>query len=108
MPTGDPFDETTQALSANVTRLRERLGWTQARAADAMGIDVKHLQKLEYGQLNPSLRTLVGVSKALGVSVGRLLSPTAQRKPRPVGRPRGKASEAPALGVHPGRRKLPR
>lgn len=89
MPPGEPFDETTQALSANVTRLRERLGWTQARAAEAMGLDVKHLQKLEYGDLNPSLRTLVRVASALGVSVGRLLSKSsARRASRPVGRPR--------------------
>jgi transcriptional regulator with XRE-family HTH domain len=53
-----------QALAANATRMRERAGWTRQQAAEAMGIDLKHLQKLEYGKLNPSLRTLVNVAGA--------------------------------------------
>ena len=93
MPLSDRYDITQHALSANVSRLRERNGWTQQEAAEAMGLDVKHLQKLEYGELNPSLRTLVRVASALGVSVGRLLQKNAAaRKPRPVGRPRKRRS----------------
>jgi transcriptional regulator with XRE-family HTH domain len=54
-----------------------------------MGLDVKHLQKLEYGKLNPSLRTLVSVAGAFGVTVGRLIASTSKRRTtRPVGRPR--------------------
>jgi len=88
LPNGH-YEITRQALSANVTRLRERNGWTQQDAAEAMGIDVKHLQKLEYGKLNPSLRTLVKVAGAFGVNVGRLLGLRhAERAKRPVGRPR--------------------
>ena len=89
MPQSDQFATTRQALAANVTRLRERARWTQQQAAEAMGLDVKHLQKLEYGKLNPSLRTLVNVAGAFGVTVGRLLGATSMRRvPRPVGRPR--------------------
>ena len=89
MPYSDLFEGARQALAANVTRMRERAGWTQERAAEAMGLDVKHLQKLEYGRLNPSLRTLVNVACAFSVTVGRLLAPTSnKRAPRPVGRPR--------------------
>jgi transcriptional regulator with XRE-family HTH domain len=93
MTNGDPFPDVRGALAANATRLRERAGWTQQQAAETMGLDVKHLQKLEYGELNPSLRTLVRVASALGVSVGRLLKKNAAaRKPRPVGRPRKRRS----------------
>jgi len=85
----DPFTTARQALAANVTRLRERAGWTQQGAAEAMGLDVKHLQKLEYGELNPSLRTLVRVAGAFGITVGRLLAHTSRKRTeRPVGRPR--------------------
>ena len=78
-------------LAVNVARMRERAGLTQQQAADAMGLDVKHLQKLEYGQLNPSLRTLVHVASAFGVSVGRLLATnTMPIRKRSVGRPRSK------------------
>jgi transcriptional regulator with XRE-family HTH domain len=81
-----------QALAANVTRLRERAGWTQQQAAEATGLDVKHLQKVEYGELNPSLRTLVSLASAFGVTVGRLLARTSTRRPsRPVGRPRNRS-----------------
>ena len=53
-----------------------------------MGLDVKHQQKIEYGSLNASLRTLLHVASAFGVTVGRLLTPsrTPPRR-RPVGRP---------------------
>jgi transcriptional regulator with XRE-family HTH domain len=89
MPEGDAFATARQALAANATRLRERAGWTQQQAAEAIGIDVKHLQKLEYGSLNPSLRTLVRVAGAFGITVGRLLAAaSAARDSRPVGRPR--------------------
>ena len=81
MPQSDQFATTRQALAANVTRLRERARWTQQQAAEAMGLDVKHLQKLEYGKLNPSLRTVVRIAAAFGVTLGRLLAPV--RVPRP-------------------------
>jgi transcriptional regulator with XRE-family HTH domain len=89
MPEGDAYATARQALAANATRLRERAGWTQQQAAEAMGLDVKHLQKVEYGTLNPSLRTLVRIAAAFGITVGRLLAAaSASRESRPVGRPR--------------------
>jgi transcriptional regulator with XRE-family HTH domain len=89
MSESDVFATARRALAANATRLREQAGWTQQQAAESMGIDVKHLQKLEYGDLNPSLRTLVRVATAFGVTVGRLLAKTSSRRvSRPVGRPR--------------------
>lgn len=89
MPPADgDFASVRTYLAVNVARLRQRRHWTQQQAADAMGLDLKHLQKLEYGDLNPSLRTLVRVAAAFGVSVGRLLAPTAApRRKRPRGRP---------------------
>jgi len=89
MANADPFSDVRSSLAANVTRLRERAGWTQQQAAEEMGLDVKHLQKLEYGELNPSLRTLVRVAGAFGIMVGRLFAPTSRnRTTRAVGRPR--------------------
>lgn len=83
------FSATRRHLAANVARLRERREWTQQQAAEAMGLDVKHLQKLEYAQLNPSLKTLLQVASAFGVSIGRLLAASDRPVPkRPVGRPR--------------------
>jgi transcriptional regulator with XRE-family HTH domain len=86
------FQKARVALASNLARLRERHGWSQQQTADAIGIDLKHLQKLEYAALNPTLRTLVAAAQALGTSVGRLLArPTMIRQRRGVGRPRRKS-----------------
>jgi len=83
------FKEAKRRLAANLASLRARREWSQQQAADAAGLDLKHVQKLEYGVLNPSLRTLVRVARAFGVTVGKLLAPTRAPAPkRPVGRPR--------------------
>ena len=88
----DGFAAVRRSLAVQMSQLRERAEWTQQEAADAIGIDVKHLQKLEYGALNPSLRTLVRVAAAFRVPIGRLLETTARApKRRPVGRPRENA-----------------
>lgn len=56
------------------------------------GLDLKHVQKVEYASLNPSLRTLVRLAAAFGVPVQRLLAPTSSAPPkRPVGRPKAGA-----------------
>ena len=85
------YDDVQQHLAANLARLRARKGWTQQQAADAAGLDLKHIQKLEYCELNPTLRTLVRLANGLGIPIGRLLAPTTAKPPkRPVGRPRSR------------------
>ena len=82
------FENTKRNLAANLARLRTARRWSQQQAADAMGIDLKHLQKLEYAALNPTLRTVVAVAEAFGVPLARLFHQST--KPlvrRPVGRP---------------------
>ena len=91
------FETARRYLAANIARLRQSRGWTQEDAAGAAGISSKHLQKLEYGQLNPNLRTLVSVASAFGLPVGRLLAPTRHPVPRrPVGRPKARPPVRPA------------
>jgi transcriptional regulator with XRE-family HTH domain len=85
------FDSARHSLAANLVRLRARRHWSQQQAADAIGIDLKHYQKLEYGTLNPGLRTLVAAAGAFEVTVGSLLRRAALPKKRPVGRPVGPA-----------------
>lgn len=91
MPSGDlDFEASKRHLAANIADLRARRGWSQQAVADAAGLDLKHVQKIEYRALNPSLRTLVRLARAFGVSVSRLLSSTKAAPPRRVvGRPRG-------------------
>jgi transcriptional regulator with XRE-family HTH domain len=82
------FESAKRYLAANLARLRAARRWSQQQTADAMGIDLKHLQKLEYAVLNPTLRTVVAAAEAFGAPLARLFRQST--KPpirRPVGRP---------------------
>ena len=79
----------TRYLALNSARLRESKGWSQQEAADAAGLDPKHYQRVEYGSLNPSLRTIVRLAHGFKVKAHELLKPTRGSLPkRARGRPR--------------------
>jgi transcriptional regulator with XRE-family HTH domain len=59
-------------LAGNGRRLRENLKWTQEQAAEASGIAVRHFQKIEAGDVNVTVATLVRVAKAFRVPVKAL------------------------------------
>lgn len=65
-------NQTRELLAGNVRRLREKAGWTQEQAADAMEIATRHYQKIEAGHVNVTVATLVRVAKAFGVDVKSL------------------------------------
>ncbi len=50
-----------------VQQARVRADLTQEEAASRAGIDYKRWQRLEKGEVNPTLRTLVRVAAALGL-----------------------------------------
>jgi transcriptional regulator with XRE-family HTH domain len=58
-----------------VRALREARGWTLERAAEAMNLDLKHLQKVEAGTLNPTLVTLVRIAEGFGEPMAALFQP---------------------------------
>jgi transcriptional regulator with XRE-family HTH domain len=68
---GETAAQRTQ-LGLRLRELRSRAELTQERAAEAIGLHVKHLQRLERGTVNVTLATLVGCSLAYGVSLGEL------------------------------------
>lgn len=57
-----------------VRELREARGWTLERAAEAMDLDLKHLQKVEAGKLNVTLVTLVRIASGFGDSLSSLFA----------------------------------
>jgi transcriptional regulator with XRE-family HTH domain len=59
-------------LGSRLRELRTRSELTQERAAETIGLHVKHLQRLERGTVNVTLATLVGCSLAYGVALGEL------------------------------------
>jgi predicted transcriptional regulator len=63
-----------RVLSANVYRLRCSAELTQQAAAERAGIHWRHWQKIEAGEVNPTLSSLVKIANALRVDVAALLA----------------------------------
>ena len=63
------------ALGRRVRELRESRGWTLEKAAEAMNLDLKHLQKVEAGKLNVTLVTVVRIAEGLDEPVAALFAP---------------------------------
>lgn len=62
-----------QRFGKQLQRLRSRRGLTQEQLAVTAGLSRTFLIRLELGQYDPSLSTLVRLAKALKVSVTELL-----------------------------------
>ena len=63
----------TQRLGKQLQRLRTRRGLTQEQLAVNVGLSRTFVTRLELGQHDPTLSTLVRLAKALRVSVTDLL-----------------------------------
>jgi transcriptional regulator with XRE-family HTH domain len=75
-------------VGANVARLRRKAGQTQAQLAEATGISIIALSKIESGLVSDVyLSTLIRLARALQVSAATLLRPAKLVK-RGRGRPK--------------------
>ena len=79
-----------KALGARITALRMGLGESVATLSARSGVAKSHLYKLEAGGLeNPTVTTLNGIAKALGITLDELLG-----NPRSAGG-KGETAEPP-------------
>lgn len=62
-------------LGALCRTLRKERGLTQERAAEAILVNPKHLSKIERGDVNVTLATLVAIARAYGIDLGTLFAP---------------------------------
>jgi transcriptional regulator with XRE-family HTH domain len=69
------YRQAAKGLGLRIRELRQRAGWTLEQAAEAMHLDLTHLQKIEAGKLNVTLVTLVRIADGLKVGVLDLFSP---------------------------------
>jgi transcriptional regulator with XRE-family HTH domain len=71
-------------LAERIKFLRSAKGWSQERLAERAAIQRSYLGDLERGYRNPSVRTLVKVANALGVSLATLFDdqPNVKRERR--------------------------
>lgn len=60
------YDLVVKQLASRLRELRQASGRTLETAAEAVGLHAKHLQRIENGTVNVTLKTLVAVSVAYG------------------------------------------
>lgn len=61
-------------IGARIAEIRGKKGMTQEQLAAKMGIGPKYLSSIERGKENPTLNTLINLSRALGVDLGQIFS----------------------------------
>lgn len=62
-----------QQLSTNVRAIRAERGLTQEQVADAGGLALSDVGRIERGQRDPGVRVLARLARGLGISVADLL-----------------------------------
>jgi transcriptional regulator with XRE-family HTH domain len=78
--------EILQSIAANVVRARKRRGLSQEELAEAAGLDVRAIQRMERAEINFGVVALVRVSAALDVAT-TILVRSSQLSPARPGRP---------------------
>ena len=69
-----PLGSTINALAGRIAELRTRQGMTQHQLAEASGLALQYLTKIEQGDRSPSLKTLVALATALGLPIVELFN----------------------------------
>lgn len=65
----------TDKIRKKLAELRERDGITKAELADLAKVDYNTIVKLEAGEnKNPTIKTLIGISKAFKIHVEELIT----------------------------------
>ena len=57
----------------NLAKLRREAGWTQEVLAEKVDLNVRHLQKIEAGEVSPSFGSIHRLRSALEVSWNLLM-----------------------------------
>ena len=84
-------DSLLQHLGHHLRRLRKARNLRQLDMA-TLGLNYKYYQRLELGQVNPTLLTLYKVAAALEVSVYELFRPESDHTPETISSPAGGAN----------------
>lgn len=59
-------------IGSNIRRNRQEKGLTQEELAEAAGLSLKMVQKIEGGQKGSRMETVIRIAETLGVSLGSL------------------------------------
>jgi DNA-binding XRE family transcriptional regulator len=61
--------EVLQNLGSRIRTLRAKKKLSQEKAAEGAKLSPQHLADIEHGRTNPTVTSLVGIARALGVHV---------------------------------------
>lgn len=61
-------------IGARIKEIRTKKGFTQDQLSEKMEINSKYLSSIERGKENPTLNTLIKLSKSLEVDLGEIFS----------------------------------
>jgi transcriptional regulator with XRE-family HTH domain len=76
-----------EAVGRRIAEVRQHHGLTQEKAAERLGISLRHMKRIEAGH-NMTLFTLARIAFALDVTPASLLAAPRSSAPRRPGRPR--------------------
>jgi transcriptional regulator with XRE-family HTH domain len=65
-------DRIVRTLALQIRRLRHEKGWSQERLAEEARMHRTYLGGIEVARRNPSLRNLIRIAQALGVTMASL------------------------------------
>ncbi|NAS29737.1 helix-turn-helix domain-containing protein [Flavobacteriaceae bacterium R38] len=65
-------EQLKKKVGQRIVELRSQKGWSQSDLARASNKDRQAIEKLENGKVNPTIYSLLEISKALGVSLKKL------------------------------------
>jgi transcriptional regulator with XRE-family HTH domain len=74
-PAPEPLDD-DQRVAAWIRTFRNRRNLTLSQLSELSGISIGHLSRLENGTRTPTVRLLLQLARALGVSLGALVGET--------------------------------
>lgn len=60
-------DKVQKELGENIRKVREKLNFTQEEVAKKAGLRGNYFAKIERGEINPTLKTLNSIIKALNI-----------------------------------------
>lgn len=66
-------EQLKKKVGQRIVELRSQKGWSQSDLARACNKDRQAIEKLENGKVNPTLYSLLEISKALEVSLSKLV-----------------------------------
>jgi transcriptional regulator with XRE-family HTH domain len=69
-----PANDLGVLLGGRLRERRDAIGWSQAQLAEAVGVTPNYVGVIERGEKLPTLEVVEAASRALGVTVGALLS----------------------------------